>query len=125
MLQKAVWRQNGGRGVGVGVSQWKTEGAHHVIYPEVHLSDAESQSLDMLCASNGKSRSALVREALRAYRLREAPRQSQAQLAPLSRASGWLADGSPRPARRVMMVFPDTSVWMSATSSHPMTMIAV
>lgn len=58
----------------------------------VRLSDAESQSLDTLCASNGKSRSELVREALRAYRLREALRQSQAQLAPLARASGWLTE---------------------------------
>ncbi|MDP2368768.1 CopG family transcriptional regulator [Rhodoferax sp.] len=58
----------------------------------VRLSDAESQSLDTLCASNGKSRSELVREALRAYRLREALRHSQAQLAPLARASGWLTE---------------------------------
>ena len=58
----------------------------------VRLSDAESQSLDTLCASNGKSRSELVREALRAYRLREALRQSQDQLAPLARASGWLTE---------------------------------
>ena len=34
----------------------------------------------------------VVREALRAYRLREALRQSQAQLAPLARASGWLTE---------------------------------
>ncbi|MBK7006431.1 MAG: CopG family transcriptional regulator [Burkholderiales bacterium] len=58
----------------------------------VRLSDTESQSLDTLCASVGKSRSELVREALRSYRLREALRQSQAQLAPLARASGWLTE---------------------------------
>ncbi|MGQ0708290.1 MAG: ribbon-helix-helix protein, CopG family [Rhodoferax sp.] len=58
----------------------------------VRLSDAESRSLDSLCASVGKSRSELVREALRAFRLREALRQSQAQLAPLARASGWLTE---------------------------------
>ena len=34
----------------------------------VRLSDTESQSLDTLCASVGKSRSELVREALRSYR---------------------------------------------------------
>lgn len=32
----------------------------------------------------------LVRDALRSYRLREALRQSQTQLTPLARASGWL-----------------------------------
>lgn len=58
----------------------------------VRLSDAESKSLDTLCASAGKSCSELVREALRAYRLREALRQSQAQLAPLARAGGWLPE---------------------------------
>lgn len=58
----------------------------------VRLSDTESKSLDALCANNGKSRSELVREALRAYRLREALRQSQAQLVPLARASGWLTE---------------------------------
>lgn len=58
----------------------------------VRLSEAESQSLDTLCATHGKSRSELVREALRAYHLRVALRQSQAQLAPLARASGWLTE---------------------------------
>lgn len=58
----------------------------------VRLSENESQSLDSLCAHSGKSRSEVVREALRAYRLREALRQSQAQLAPLARASGWLTE---------------------------------
>jgi len=58
----------------------------------VRLSEVESQSLDSLCASTGKSRSELVRESLRAYRLRDALRQSQAQLAPLARTSGWLTE---------------------------------
>lgn len=58
----------------------------------VRLSESESQNLDTLCASNGKSRSELVREALRAHHLREALRQSQTQLAPLARASGWLTE---------------------------------
>ena len=40
----------------------------------VRLSASEAQGLDILCASHGKSRSELVREALRAYRLREALR---------------------------------------------------
>lgn len=58
----------------------------------VRLSDAEAQSLDVICASAGKSRSEVVRDALRAYRLRESLRQSQAQLAPLARAAGWLTE---------------------------------
>jgi predicted transcriptional regulator len=58
----------------------------------VRLTDSEAQALDVLCSSTHKSRSEVVRDALRAYRLREALRQSQAQLAPLARASGWLTE---------------------------------
>ena len=58
----------------------------------VRLPDIEAQSLDTLCASTGRSRSDIVRDALRAYRLRESLRQSQAVLAPLARASGWLTE---------------------------------
>lgn len=58
----------------------------------VRLTDREAQALDVLCNSTHKSRSEVVRDALRAYRLREALRQSQAQLAPLARASGWLTE---------------------------------
>lgn len=58
----------------------------------VRISDREAQSLDGLCTSTGKSRSEVVRDALRGYSLREALRQSQAQLAPLARASGWLTE---------------------------------
>lgn len=58
----------------------------------VRISASEARTLDGLCASTGKSRSEVVRDALRAYRLREALRQSQSQLAPLARASGWLTE---------------------------------
>ena len=58
----------------------------------VRLSDIESQSLDALCASTGKSRGEVVRESLRSYRLRDALLQSQAQLAPLARAAGLLTE---------------------------------
>ena len=58
----------------------------------VRISERESQTLDALCASTGKSRSEVVRDALRGYSLRESLRQSQAQLAPLARASGWLTE---------------------------------
>lgn len=58
----------------------------------VRLSDVETQSLDALCQHSGKSRSEVVREALRAHWLRESLRQAQAQLAPLARAAGWLTE---------------------------------
>jgi len=58
----------------------------------VRLSENETQGLDTLCASSGKSRSEVVREALRSHHLREALRQSQTQLAPLARAAGWLTE---------------------------------
>jgi len=58
----------------------------------VRLSETETQGLDALCSDSGKSRSEVVREALRAHRLREALRQSHAQLAPLARSRGWLTE---------------------------------
>ena len=58
----------------------------------VRISDNEAQTLDGLCASRGKSRSEVVRDALRVYRLREVLHQSQTQLAPLARAAGWLTE---------------------------------
>lgn len=58
----------------------------------VRISSSEAQSLDGLCANTGKSRSEVVRDALRGYSLRESLRQSQAQLAPLARAAGWLTE---------------------------------
>lgn len=58
----------------------------------VRLSDRESRNLDLLCTNTGKSRSELVRDALRSYQLREALQHSQAQLAPLARAAGWLTE---------------------------------
>ena len=58
----------------------------------VRISDSEAQTLDGICASTSKSRSEVVRDALRGHSLRESLRQSQAQLAPLARASGWLTE---------------------------------
>jgi predicted transcriptional regulator len=58
----------------------------------VRISDSEAQTLDGLCTTTGKSRSEVVRDSLRGYSLRESLRQSQAQLAPLARASGWLTE---------------------------------
>ena len=56
------------------------------------ISSLEAQNLDGLCASAGKSRSEVVREALRAYCLRESLQQSQTELAPLAKRSGWLTE---------------------------------
>ena len=42
----------------------------------VRVSSSAAQSLDGLCVATGKSRSEIVREALRSYSLREALRQS-------------------------------------------------
>ena len=58
----------------------------------VRISNSEAQTLDGICASTSKSRSEVVRDALRGHSLRETLRQSQAQLAPLARASGWLTE---------------------------------
>jgi len=58
----------------------------------VRLSQQDAQELDAICASTGKSRSEVVRESLRAYRLREALRQSQSALGPAARAAGWLTE---------------------------------
>ena len=58
----------------------------------VRISRAEAENLDGLCASAGKSRSEVVRDALRACLLRESLRQSQAQLGPLARRGGWLME---------------------------------
>lgn len=58
----------------------------------VRISSIEAQNLDGMCSAAGKSRSEVVRDALRAYRLRESLRHSQAQLAPLARRAGWLTE---------------------------------
>lgn len=58
----------------------------------VRISNIEAQNLEGLCATAGKSSSEVMREALRAYCLRESLRQSQAQLAPFARPAGWLTE---------------------------------
>lgn len=58
----------------------------------VRLSEEESNALENICELTGKSRSHVVRDALRGFRLREALRQSQERLAPTARASGWLTE---------------------------------
>ena len=58
----------------------------------VRLSEKEAKALDEICKLTGKSRSELVRESLRAVRLREALRAGQAALGPAARAAGWLTE---------------------------------
>ncbi|MDP2432335.1 MAG: ribbon-helix-helix protein, CopG family [Pseudomonadota bacterium] len=58
----------------------------------VRLSEKETQDLQAICEMTGKSRSEVVRDSLRAYRLRAALRASQIQLGPAARAAGWLTE---------------------------------
>lgn len=58
----------------------------------VRLSDAETQYLKQLCELTGKSRSEVVRDALRASALVETLRASQKLLAPEARKIGWLTE---------------------------------
>ncbi len=58
----------------------------------VRLSDAEAAALDRLVQTTGKSRSDLVRSALREQALRETLRLLHEDLGPQARASGWLGE---------------------------------
>lgn len=58
----------------------------------VRLSEKETASLQTLCEMTGKSRSEVVRDSLRAYRLRAALWNSQAQLGEAARNAGWLTE---------------------------------
>jgi len=58
----------------------------------VRLSDAEAAALERLVQTTGKSRSDLVRSALRAQAQRETLRLLHDDLGPQARASGWLSE---------------------------------
>lgn len=58
----------------------------------VRLTPEEHAALQAVCELSGKSRSEVVREALRDYRLRHALRESQAVLGPAARTLGWLTE---------------------------------
>lgn len=58
----------------------------------VRLSDAEAAALERLVQTTGKSRSDLVRSALRAQAQRETLRLLHDDLCPQARASGWLSE---------------------------------
>lgn len=58
----------------------------------VRLNDDEASALERLVQATGKSRSDLVRDALRAQALRETMRLLHEDLAPQARAAGWLTE---------------------------------
>ena len=58
----------------------------------VRLSEEEARALDRLAQATGKSRSDLVRDALRTQALRETLRLLQEELGPQARAAGWLTE---------------------------------
>ena len=58
----------------------------------VRLNDDEAAALDQLARATGKSRSDLVREALRQQALRETLRLLHEDLGPQARAAGWLTE---------------------------------
>jgi predicted transcriptional regulator len=58
----------------------------------VRLNDAEAAALDRLASVTGKSRSNLVRDALRQQALRETLRLLHEDLGPQARAAGWLTE---------------------------------
>ncbi|MCK6426800.1 MAG: ribbon-helix-helix protein, CopG family [Burkholderiaceae bacterium] len=58
----------------------------------VRLNDEEAAELDRLVQWTGRTRSELVRDALRAQALRETLRQLHDELGPQARAGGWLTE---------------------------------
>jgi predicted transcriptional regulator len=58
----------------------------------VRLNEEESAELDRLVQWTGRTRSELVRDALRAQALRETLRQLHDELGPQARAAGWLTE---------------------------------
>jgi predicted transcriptional regulator len=58
----------------------------------VRLNDDEARALDRLSQATGKTRSELVRDALRAQALRETLRLLHEELGPQARAAGWLTE---------------------------------
>jgi predicted transcriptional regulator len=58
----------------------------------VRLNEAEASALDRLVQATGRSRSDLVRDALRAHALRETMRLLHEDLGPQARAGGWLTE---------------------------------
>lgn len=58
----------------------------------IRLDDKSEKALRELCAATGKSRSEVVREALRHERLRVQLAAIRAELVPKAQATGWVTD---------------------------------
>lgn len=58
----------------------------------VRLSDKEAKTLQAVCKKTGKTRSELVREALRQELFRSQLQALRATLVPKARAAGWMSE---------------------------------
>ena len=58
----------------------------------IRLDEKSAKALQELCAATGKSRSEIVREALRHEQLRVQLAAIRAELVPKAQAAGWLTD---------------------------------
>jgi predicted transcriptional regulator len=58
----------------------------------VRLSDKEAKALQAVCKKTGKSRSELVREALRQELFRTQLQALRATVVPKARAAGWMSE---------------------------------
>lgn len=58
----------------------------------IRLDDKSEKALRELCAATGKSRSEVVREALRHEQLRVQLADIRAELVPKAQAAGWVTD---------------------------------
>lgn len=58
----------------------------------IRLDDKSEEALRELCAATGKSRTEVVREALRHEQLRVQLAAIRAELVPRAQAAGWLTD---------------------------------
>jgi len=58
----------------------------------IRLDDQSEKALQELCAATGKSRSEVVREALRHEQLRVQLTTIRAELVPKAQAAGWVTD---------------------------------
>lgn len=58
----------------------------------IRLDDKSEKALQELCAATGKSRSEVVREALRHEQLRVQLADLRAELVPKAQAAGWVTD---------------------------------
>jgi predicted transcriptional regulator len=58
----------------------------------IRIDDALEEQLDAVCSRSGKTRSTVVREALRRHLVREEFRQLRREIMPLAEARGYVTD---------------------------------